>query len=46
MLNSNETQFESIGTRQLLSNIPDDMTINFDGNYNNNQACQNIGCLF
>ena len=32
MLNSNKTQFILIGTRQLLSSIPDDMTINFDGN--------------
>ncbi len=32
MLNSNKTQFIFIGTRQLLSSIPDEMTINFDGN--------------
>ncbi len=32
MLNSNKTQFILIGTRQLLSSIRDDMTINFDGN--------------
>ncbi len=32
VLNSSKTQFILIGTRQLLSNIPDDMTINFDGN--------------
>ncbi len=32
LLNSNKTQFIFIGTRQLLSNVPDDMTINFDGN--------------
>ncbi len=32
MLNSNKTQFIFIGTLQLLSSIPDDMTINFDGN--------------
>ncbi len=32
MLNSNKTQFIFIATRQLLSNVPDDMTINFDGN--------------
>ena len=32
LLNSSKTQFIFIGTRQLLSNIPEDMTINFDGN--------------
>ena len=32
MLNSNKTQFIFIGTRQLLSNIPDNLTINIDNN--------------
>ncbi len=32
MQSSNKTQFIFIGTRQLLSNVPDDVTITFNGN--------------
>ena len=31
MLNSEKTKFIFIGTRQLLSYLPNDMTINFEG---------------
>jgi len=44
MLNSNKTQFIFIGTRQLLSNIADNMTINFDGNEITISKRKNFGC--
>ena len=31
MLNSKKTEFIFIGTRQLLSSLPDNITINFEG---------------
>ncbi len=47
LLNSNKTQFIFIGTRQLLSNIPDDMTINFDGsNINISKHVKILGVTF
>lgn len=47
LLNSSKTQFIFIGTRQLLSHIPDDMTINFDGsNINVSKNVKILGVNF
>ncbi len=43
MLNCKKTQSIFSGTRQLLSAIPDDMTINFDGS--NIPVCKNVKIL-